>query len=124
MDRTNKIVIAITAFIVLLVGSLVYVEVSTTTTEEFYATVTDKSFVPSDSGYHTVIRPDGKGTQMQYWSRSEEWILLFNHNGNVFTDEVGKEFWVAVKDGDEIIVAVPTSYFGVGNPYVVSVTDR
>ena len=123
MSRDSKIVAAIAAFVVLLVGTLIYVEVSTTTTEEFYATVTNKSFVPADSGTSVGISPSGD-TVISHWSTSEKWILLFEFNGVLHDNDVGKSLWAQVEKGSEVIIRVPTSYFGEGNPYVVDVSDR
>jgi len=124
MTKENKILIAVVAFVVLLVGTLTYVEISTRTTEDFYVTITAKSFVPADSGTSVGIRPDGKGTQINHWSTSEKWIVLFEFRGNLFDDDVRKELWVQVEEGSEVIVRVPTSYFGEGKPYVLGVSDR
>jgi len=123
MTKENKILIAVVAFVVLLVGTLTYVEISTTTTEEFYTTVTAKSFVPADSGTSVGIGPSGD-TVMTHWSTSEKWIVLFEFNGNLFDSDVGKSLWAQVEKGSEVIIRVPTSYFGEGNPYVIGVSDR
>jgi len=123
MTKENKILIAVVAFVVLLVGTLTYVEISTTTTEDFYVTITAKSFVPADSGTSVGIGPNGD-TIMSHWSTSEKWIVLFEFRGNLFDDDVWKELWAQVEEGSEVIVRVPTSYFGEGSPYVIGVSDR